>query len=232
MKQLIVALAWILATAPPLLAETDRVITTTGQGAVDMAPDMATLNVGVTNQAPLAGDALRLTSEAVAAVLAQLGEAGIEPRDMQTQGVNLRPVWNRNNPDNEPPRITGFVAQNVLTIRVRDLDALGGILDRVVEDGANTFNGLQFSVQDPKPAMARARQDAVRDAIAKAEQLAEAAGVVLGPVQTISESGGGSRPSIFNMAAARQASDVPVAAGEVSLTSQVSMVFRILDENG
>lgn len=229
MKNLIVALVWMLASVPLVWAETDRVITTTGQGAVDLAPDMAKLNVGVTNQAPLAGDALRLTSDAVAAVLVQLTEAGIEPRDMQTQGVNLRPIWNRNNRDDEEPRITGYVAQNVLTIRVRDLDALGGILDRVVQDGANTFNGLQFSVQDPKPAMAAARQDAVKDAIAKAEQLAEAAGVVLGPVQMISESGGGGRPAIFDMSAERLASDVPVATGEVSLTSQVSMVFQILD---
>lgn len=227
MKNLIVALVWIMATVPVVWAEADRVISTTGQGVVDAVPDMATLNLGVTNEARLAGEALRLTSDAVAAVLAQLNAAGIAPRDMQTQGVSVQPVWNRRNADNEPPRITGFVARNSLTVRVRDLDALGGILDRVVQDGANTFNGLQFSLQDPEPAMAAARQDAVRDAIAKAEQLAEAAGVVLGPVQSISENGGGGRPVMMEMASARMASDVPVAAGEVSLTARVSMVFEI-----
>ncbi|GIT86973.1 SIMPL domain-containing protein [Roseobacter sp. OBYS 0001] len=229
MKNLIVALVFVLGTVPAVWADADRVITTTGQGVVEAVPDMATINLGVTNEARLAGDALRLTSDAVAGVLAQLNEAGIAPRDMQTQGVSLQPVWNRRNPENETPRITGFVARNTLTIRVRDLDTLGGILDRVVQDGANTFNGLQFSIQDPEPAIAAARQDAVKDAIAKAEQLAEAAGVALGPVQSISESGGGGRPVMMEMASARMASDVPVAAGEVSLTARVSMVFEILD---
>ncbi|WP_282059464.1 SIMPL domain-containing protein [Roseobacter litoralis] len=229
MKNLIVALVFVLGTVPAVWADADRVITTMGQGVVEAVPDMATINLGVTNEARLAGDALRLTSDAVAAVLAQLNEAGIAPRDMQTQGVSLQPVWNRRNPENETPRITGFVARNTLTIRVRDLDTLGGILDRVVQDGANTFNGLQFSIQDPEPAIAAARQDAVKDAIAKAEQLAEAAGVALGPVQSISESGGGGRPVVMEMASARMASDVPVAAGEVSLTARVSMVFEILD---
>ena len=190
---------------------------------------MATLNLGVTNEARLAGEALRMTSDAVAAVLARLNEAGIAPRDMQTQGVSVQPVWNRRNADNAPPRITGFVARNALSVRVRDLDTLGSILDQVVQDGANTFNGLQFSLQDPEPAMAAARQDAVQDAIAKAEQLAQAAGVTLGPVQTISEGGGGGRPVMMEMASARMASDVPVAAGEVSLTSRVTMVFEIED---
>lgn len=229
MKNLIVALVFVLGTVPAVWADADRVITTMGQGVVEAVPDMATINLGVTNEARLAGDALRLTSDAVAAVLAQLNEAGIAPRDMQTQGVSLQPVWNRRNPENETPRITGFVARNTLTIRVRDLDTLGGILDRVVQDGANTFNGLQFSIQDPEPAIAAARQDAVKDAVAKAEQLAEAAGVALGPVQSISENGGGGRPVMMEMASARMESDVPVAAGEVSLTARVSMVFEILD---
>lgn len=229
MKKLIVAVVLALGVAPAVWADVERVITTTGQGVIEAVPDMATLELGVTHQARLAGDALRLTSDAVDGILAQLNDAGVAPRDMQTQGVSLQPVWNRRNADTETPRITGFVARNTLTIRVRDLDALGRILDQVVQDGANTFNGLRFSVQNPAPAIAAAREEAVKDAIAKAEQFAKAAGVVLGPVQSISESGGGGRPVMMEMSSARIASDVPVAAGEVSLTARVSMVFEILD---
>jgi hypothetical protein len=113
---------------------------------------------------------------------------------------------------------------------VRSLENLGGLLDLVVQDGANTFDGLSFSVQEQEALLARARADAVRDAIEKAEQLAIAAGVTLGPVLNISEGGNIPRPAMMEMAAARMADAVPIAAGEVSLSVQVNMSFGISDE--
>lgn len=212
-------------------ASDTRVITTSGRGVVEAVPDMATINLGVTQQARQAGDALAATSDALRDVIERLQGAGIAARDMQTQGLSLQPVWSRQNSNSDTPRqITGFVARNGLVVRVRNLEALGGILDMVVQDGANTFNGLQFSMQDPEPAIIAARADAVADAMDKARQLADAAGVTLGPVQSISESGGGARPVMMEMASARMAADVPIAAGEVSLSANVSMVFSILDE--
>ena len=225
------AAALVLSMASAVHAEATRVITTSGRGVIDMVPDMASIDIGVTHQARTAGQALILTSDAVREVVVRLQEAGIAPRDMQTQGLSLQPVWNRQNSNSDTPAaITGFVARNNLMVRVRDLDSLGGILDTVVADGANTFNGLRFSVQDPTAAIADARARAVEDAMSKAQQLAAAAGVTLGPVQSIAENGGGGRPVMMEMASARMASDVPVAAGEVSLSAQVSMVFSILDE--
>lgn len=220
----------LVCVASAAWAEAERVITTSGRGTIEAVPDMATINLGVTHQARQAGDALARTSDAVREVIAELEAAGIAPRDMQTQGLSLQPVWSRQTATSEaPPQITGFVARNALVVRVRDLDGLGSILDTVVQDGANTFNGLEFSMQDPEPAMAQARAEAVEEAMAKAQQLAEAAGVTLGPVQSISESGGVPRPVMMEMASARMSADVPVAAGEVSLSAQVSMVFEILD---
>jgi uncharacterized protein YggE len=213
-----------------LLAETDQVITTTGQGKVETAPDMATISLGVTHEAKRADSALALTSDAVREVLSRLEQAGIAQNDIQTNSLSLQPVWSRpTSGTNAPARITGFVARNSLSVRVRDLDKLGGVLDLVVQEGANTFDGLQFSLQDPEPTMAAARADAVRDAMARAQQLAEAAGVTLGPVQSISENTGSVRPQMMEMAAARMASDVPVAEGEISLSAQVSMVFAIAE---
>ena len=223
------ALIWVV-TAVCASAEADRVISTSGVGVVEAAPDMATINLGVTHQARLAGDALEATSDGVRAILERLAAAGIEDRDMQTNELSVQPVWSRsNNNADTPPRITGFVARNSLSIRVRDLTILGSILDQVVDDGANTFNGLQFSMQDPEPVIAKARAEAVKDAMARAQQLADAAGVGLGPVQSISEGGGSIRPQMMEMASARMASDVAVASGEVSLSARVSMVFTILD---
>ncbi|MEP5803933.1 MAG: SIMPL domain-containing protein [Roseobacter sp.] len=231
MMKLIGVAAIVLSMASAAGAQATRVITTTGRGTVEAVPDMASIDVGVTHQARTADDALSKTSQAAAEVLARLEEQGVAPRDMQTQGVSLQPVWSRQTgASDSPPRITGFVASNRVMIRVRILDDLGFVLDRVVSNGANTFNGLQFSIQDPAFAIEQARKRAVEDAINKARQLASAAGIVLGPVQSISETGGAPRPVMMEMASARRASDVPVAAGEVSLTAQVSMVFEILDE--
>lgn len=219
-----------LAAVSATSAEVQRVISVTGRGSVEMVPDMATISIGVQEQAQEAAEAMSAASRAVAAILTRLDAAGIAPRDVQTDNLSLQPVWSRSSTNNRDPRIIGFVARNTLTIRVRDLDILGATLDAVVQDGANTFNGLNFSVQDPEPAIARARAAAVKDAIARATQLADAAGVQLGPVQSISEQGGVVRPQMMEMAAARMASDVPVAQGEVSLATQVNMVFVIAEE--
>ena len=229
MKNLFLTLAISLAAFGAAASEAERVITVTGRGSVEMAPDMATISLGVMEQAEEARAAMSATSEAVTAILERLEAVGIESRDVQTDNLSLQPVWSRSNTNNEPPQVVGFVARNTLSIRVRDLDTLGRTLDAVVQDGANTFNGLRFSVQDQKPAIAKARAAAVQDGIARATQLAEAAGVKLGPVQSISEQGGVVRPRMMEMADARMASDVPVAEGEVSLSAQVSMVFSIAD---
>mgnify|MGYP000330228120 FL=1 len=220
----IVLIALGLATAVPA-AETGPTITVTGRGEVAAAPDMATITLGVTSQARTAGVAMDEASVATAAILKTLEGAGIAPRDMQTSELSLDPVWsNRAATNGEAPRIEGFVARNTLRVRVRDLDRLGGVLDDVLEVGANTFRGLSFGLQEPGPLTDQARTAAVADAQRKAALIAGAAGVTLGPVLSISESGGVS-PQPVMMEAARAA--VPVAAGEVSLSATVTMVFAL-----
>ncbi len=215
-----------VAGAGMATAQEARIITTMGTGTVEAPPDMATIRLGVTNQASEASAAMAATSEAASAVLDRLEAAGVAPRDVQTDQLSVQPLWSDYSA--ETRRITGFVASNVLTVRVRDLDQLGTLLDLVMQDGANTFNGLSFGLQEHKPAQDAARAAAVRDALDRAAQLADAAGVTLGPVQTISEQAGVARPMMMEMAAARSA-DVPVAPGELTVTAQVSVVFAIAD---
>ena len=230
MRKIGIVFSLCLLAASSAWAETTRVISVNGQATIEAAPDMATITVGVTQEAREADAALAATSAAVAEVLDRLKAAGIEYRDMQTRGLSLQPVWsNYRGQDDTPPRITGFVANNSIVVRVRDLGSLGRVLDQTVQDGANRFDGLQFGLQDPAPLEAEARKAAVRDAMARAADLAEAAGVVLGPIQSISESGGVSRPMQMEISAARASMDVPIAAGEVGIRGQVSMVFEILD---
>lgn len=212
-------------------AEThERTITVTGQASVEVAPDMATISLGVTEQAATAGEALTAVSAVSAQIYARLEAAGIEPRDMQTSGLNLHPLY-RQSPSshNEPPRIIGFSASNLVTIRVRDLNILGTVLDQVAQDGANEFRGLRFGLQVPEPLENEARILAVKDAMARAALLAGAAGVPLGPLLSLSDGGGGGAPYMaMEMASfARSADAMPVAAGEMSVSASVHMVFAI-----
>ena len=172
--------------------------------------------------ADTAGAAMGQVSTEAAALIAALEEQGVEARDIQTAQLSVGPGWSRY--DSNERTITGFEARNTVRVRVRDLDGLGGILDQVLSVGANTFNGLSFELQDPSAAEAEARVAAVRDAMAKADQLRAAAEVTLGAVLSLSEGGEGPRPEMF--AAARSA-DVPIAAGELLVTARVSLRFAL-----
>jgi hypothetical protein len=225
------ALAILVLSAGAATAQMSerRQITVTGEGQVEAAPDMATITLGVTHQDEEAKAAMDATSDAVARVLQRLTELGVEARDMQTRNLSLNPVWsNRPSAQGADNRITGFVASNTVLVRVRDLDGLGEVLDAVIADGANDFNGLSFSVQEPDPLMEEARRRAVQDASERARLLAEAAGVTLGPVHQIMDQSGGGAPIMMEMAAAAR-SGVPVAAGEVTLNANVTVIFDITD---
>ena len=202
-----------------------RQITVTGTGQIAAEPDMATITLGLTNEADEAGDAMAATSQAVATILERLAGMGIAARDVQTQQFSIHPIWsNRGSSSDGRSEITGFQASNMVLVRIRDLDKLGDILDAVIADGANNFNGLQFSVQDPEPLIDKARQAAVADAMARAELLTSAAGVSLGSVLSIAEHAGRVQP--MAMASMRESS-APIAAGEVTLNASVTMVFLI-----
>ncbi|MCP5036981.1 MAG: SIMPL domain-containing protein [Rhodobacteraceae bacterium] len=228
MRLLVQLAGFLILFAPFAMAEeASRTISVTGQGQVEAKPDMATITLGTTSQARQAGEALAEVSAVTARVFTRLEAAGIAPRDMQTSNLNLHPLFSsRSSSSNEPPKITGFSASNMITIRVRDLASLGRILDQVAEDGANEFNGLRFGLQVPEPLQEEARVAAVKDGMARAALLAEAAGVELGPVLTISDGGGGGAPVMMARGAASFEA-MPVASGELSISASVNMVFAI-----
>lgn len=211
-------------------AEQTRQITVTGTGQVDLSPDMATVRIGVTQQDEAAAEALQQTSDALAAMLERLAELGVAERDVQTSGLTLNPVW-RDRPDSPGPQGQpepwGFEASNMVTVRLRDLDRLGAVLDALVSDGANRLDGVSFGLQEPEAAQDEARRLAVAEARRKAELYAEAAGVTLGQVVSISEAGANRpRPQMMEMASMR-ADSVPVAAGEVAIEAAVQLVFAL-----
>ncbi|WP_232825500.1 SIMPL domain-containing protein [Albibacillus kandeliae] len=224
-----------LSQAAPVLAEAApmRQITVTGEGTAEAEPDMARITLGVTHQQIDASDAMSATSDDIARITSRLQSLGVAPRDLQTQSISLSPVWSDSEPGREDGahRITGFVASSTIMVRVRDLDGLGPLLDAVMAGGANDFSGLQFSVTDPKPLENAARTAAVKDAMAKAVLLADAAGVNLGPIQSISDHGGGGGPVMMDMAPASfRKGAMPISSGEISVGANVTVVFSIVGE--
>ncbi len=220
-----------LALPLPALADDNLppMITVTGTGTVEAVPDIATLSIGVTTQGETAAEALSANSAALDAVMARLTAAGIAAPDMQTSNLSLNPNWTGYESSSVTgPTIAGYVASNILTIRLRQLDGLGAVLDAAVADGANTLNGLTFGLADPKPALDEARKEAVADARARAELLATAAGVKLGRVISISEGVAPSDPAPMFRAEA-SAAPVPVAGGEVGLSASVTIFYQIVE---
>jgi uncharacterized protein YggE len=214
--------------AAAAMAEQPQIIVI-GQGRISVVPDMANITMGVTTQGNTASDALDENSDIMNGVIAALKDASIDAKDIQTTGLNLQPIWNHRQNNGEAPKIEGYRAMNNLAVHVRDLDALGGILDVVSKTGANNFNGLQFDVQDRETVTNDARRNAIHDAREKAELYAFAAGVSLGEVIEISEILAQSSPQNMRMAEAMSASAVPISEGTLDVNASVKVIFALGD---
>jgi uncharacterized protein len=221
--------------APALGADMRTGLTLNGTGEVLAAPDMATITTGVTTQAETAREALDANTEAMDELIAVLREAGLESRDIQTSDFTVTPqyVYSDQRDDTgytQPPRISGYQVSNAVSIIVRDLESLGVILDQAVSVGANTINGIAFSVDDTDALYEEARRRAVADALAKADVYADAAGIELGAITAISEPEYIEPPRpMYAAARMEMAADsaVPVEAGEISYTVRTTISWEI-----
>lgn len=201
----------------------------TGTGTVSAEPDMAVITLGVSEEHREASQAMERVSGKVGEILEALELAGIAERDVQTQNISVNPVWNN---DAVERKITGFEATNTVAVRVRVLDSLGYVIDRVLDKGANRMHGLTFQLTDDTELMEEARRSAVQDAMAKAQLYADAAGVTLGAIQSIEETGNMREMGRLDMAMMSAPKGAPVAKGELTQTATVSMIFDIAQPAG
>lgn len=202
-------------------------LTVSGQGEARVAPDMATIQMGVTTQAASAAEAMRQNSTQQTAVIEALTGAGVETADIQTSGLNLTPMMDYG--EGRAPAVTGYQASNMVAVRIKDVARLGEVLDAIVGAGANEINGIGFTRDDATGTEDEARRAAVADARHKAEVLAEAAGLTLGPVLVLRDtpSPEGPRPMMMEARAMAADAKVPVAAGEVAMNATVEMQFAL-----
>ncbi|MBV0892217.1 SIMPL domain-containing protein [Paracoccus sp. Z118] len=206
-------------------------LTTQGEGTAQVQPDMATVSVGVTVQAPTAAQAMADNATRQQAVIDALRLQGVEDRDIQTSNLNLSPVHDYSQ-DGRPPVVTGYQAQNIVTVTVRDLTGLGAVLDRLVSAGANEVQGIGFGRDDLQGTEDEARRKAVESARHRAEVLADAAGLRLGRLVSLSDGGGRSGPvPVMRMAMQDSAAaPTPIAAGELSVTAQVGTTYELVGD--
>lgn len=224
LRSILLALCLLPVATVPVSAS-DRVLTVTGVGQVTARPDIATIRIGVETRGRTAEDALSENSARAAALIQTAQKAGVAGRDIQTSGLSIFPLYDqRSSNSRETPPITGYAVNNEVTLRLRDVGTLGQTLGDLVKAGANQMRGINFGIEDDTALLDAARKAAVADARRKAEAYAEAAGVTLGPVLSISEGGGGQSrgPALRSMAEA-----VPVEAGETALSASVRMEWAI-----
>lgn len=198
-------------------------------GEVKADPDQAALTFGVQTQGATAAQALTQTRTRMAASIAALKTAGIEAKDIQTSALTLNPQYA--GVANQPPRLTGYQASNQVTVIVHSLPRLGSVIDAVTAAGINAINGVDFGLADPKAAEDEARRRAVKVLAARAALYAEASGLKLGRLITLTEGGGSSPPILrktFAPAAARfAAAPTPVEPGQLTVQVEVSATYEL-----
>jgi len=201
-----------------------------GEGKVTVTPDIATLSLGIEAQAATVAEAQAQAAVAMAAVRTALTENGVADKDIQTQYFNIYQVTRWDDNKNEEI-VIGYRVTNMVTAKIRDVEQAGPIIDAVAAAGGDytRINNISFSVDDPTPYYADARQKAMADAKAKAEQLADLAGVNLGKPTYISE-GTVSPPVVYRdagMEAMAPAPTTPISPGEIDLSLTVQVAYAI-----
>ena len=239
--------------SPPVeVAPGNTVLSVSAEGKTIRDPDLAVFNAGMTTQGSTAAEALAANSTAMERVIAALRRAGIAQRDIQTSNLSIQPVYADPNrdaimasrmsgqpyipppPEQQVPRIIGYQANNSVAVRQRNLGNFGVVIDTLAAAGANQISGPMFQMDNADPALDEARLDAVRAARARGELYANAAGLRIVRILSISEAGGYYGPPQVQFARAVTVTassppppPAPVQPGELQMTANVTMLFEL-----
>ena len=211
----------------------------TGQASVTVEPDLALLTIGVETRADTVAQARADAATAMEDIVEAVKDHGLEEEDVQTQSFNIWPEYvypeiGSGEIRGNQPVLVGYTVRNTAVIKIRDIAAVGTIIDDVAEAGgdATRIEGIGFSIEDPEPFMAQLREEAVQDAKEKAEHLASLSEVSIGDLTFISEAGGAPvarsfTDDAFAFAEAAPAATTPISGGELQLGLSVQAVFEI-----
>ena len=215
--------------ASPVAGSTPATVSVSGVGIVTTTPDTASVQLGVTVTQPTLADAQSQASAQMQAVIDALIAAGVEEKDIQTSSYYVSVVQNYDSNGN-PSEVTNFQVQNMVNVVVRNIDNVGPILDGAVAAGANTVYGVNFYLDDSSQSTSEARALAVQDAEKRAQELAAAAGMTLGPVVSITEgySSGPMYGKGGGAMAADSAAPAPIQVGTTTIQVDVTVVYQLI----
>ena len=211
----------------------------TGQSSISLEPDLAILDIGVESLEKTVAEARVEAAQAMDAMLAVLANWGVDDKDIQTRSLTIRPQYDYMEVIKEGVRtseqvLTGYRVRNTASVKLRNLDDVGPIIDEVADAGGDStrIDGIRFTVEETEPFEDQLRREAVADAQAKAQRFAELTGVSLGDLVFITEIGGGvpvlagfaEEARVMAMAAQPATS---VSGGELELQMAVQAVFSI-----
>jgi uncharacterized protein YggE len=220
------------ATAASSATPPNRTITVVGTGKASGAPDVALVTIGVETRDASVQKAAEENNATMSALLEAVKALGIDEKDIQTSNYSVyadrKPVPSPRVEDEEmQDEQVEYVVNNQVRVTVRDLEKLGDLLDSAMEAGANHIYGIGFTVDDPGALEAEARANAVADAKARAESLAELAGVQVGDVLSISEVIGGPVPIAAREAVSGMGLAAPIEVGELEVSLSVQVTYVI-----
>ncbi len=206
----------------------ERNLSVTGTGSAFLTPDIVIVTLGVQSQGTSIGDTVASNNDAATLVIHSVTSLGIAPEDVQTTyfSVSTQPKYDEfGNPTDQ---VTYWV-DNTVTVTLRDTAKLGSLLQTALASGANSVQGVNYTVDNPDAALSGARADAMADARRQAEQLAAGAGLTLGDILSVSESTSGgpqfSAPSVGKGGA--PVSQVPTAPGTLEYQVQLFVSFGL-----
>lgn len=204
-------------------------ITALGHGEVKVKPDIALLTLSVTTQSQNQAEAVQQNASKTTALLAALRGAKLADKDVQTLSYTVQPQYDYKS---SPPVLTGYQVQNSVQATVRDLTKVGFVLDKATSGGASEVGGVSFDVADRASAQSSALSLAVGAAKRKAAVMADAAGVRLGRLLTLTEGSDGPvvRPIYAVRAMATpsaSAPETPIADQQITVSADATLVYAM-----
>jgi len=243
MKRSVLMILAILSTATLAVTATAQqrpepqpaspVIVVNGEADIRVAPDEATVRIGVVRQAPTAQAAQDQANTAATEILSAITRTGVPASDIQSSRLTLTPVYAPRSPESsQAPRIVAYQASNVVSVRLTDLNKVGPVIDAALKAGSNEIQGVSFGLRDDSSAKRQALKQAVSEAQKKAETIAEAARLQLGTPIEISEGGVSIMPrgdfsEVAMMRVATAPTPTPVSPGEIEVRANVTIRYRI-----
>jgi uncharacterized protein YggE len=210
--------------------EAQNTVSVNGAGTAYGTPDIATAQIGVQSRNADPAQAVDENNRKMAAIIAALKNLGVEDQDIQTTNFSVQYQQDYDPLTGQARETFTYIVDNTVNVIIRDLSKVGDVLGKVVGAGANSIYGVTFSVSDTAKLESEARLKAMADAQARAEQLAQAAGVNLDKPLSINEYSSGPVYAAADLAGGKGgggAAPVPVSTGQIQVTLNVSITYLI-----